>query len=427
MDVFLRFDDLYTLQQNLQWEFRNAEREISINDLKKIILDSFSQAADTLHLRDILPFPDCSIMIGLLVRGRQKNPMLAYFDLNNLTDQSREFSFKIYADVLFPLLRSGDMRLLNSIWIHEIMHLIDYRELLKNLKIYKEKIQVVSSDSSSSSYQHIRNDKHIILLSLMMHFRAEGIATLTEFVMGGYMPDLLPPHLAKEKFYEIISAAISLIYTSDFDSRHLAEFLAVVSPYAYQIGAGNVLNGLMKKHPEFIRFSEIENCLVNMCSCDYAHDDQLIQKIRMFDSFNFIEYSLDQGWLCDNVRELTASYTNSLNFYGGFFKFLNRIRKNNDPEGFISLLSYILVTPLTLSQMEEEYSQKCSDPNVPAEIIESLNRIFQHLRQNPGNDVCRWALTYTFINQDLLDDTIEYFGYMDDMEVLKTALQFIHD
>jgi hypothetical protein len=425
MDVTLKFEDRFTLEQTLQWEFRNTGIELNVNDLKRLILDSFNQATETLHLQEIIPFSDCTIEIKLLMRGIQNNPVLAYFDMYYLKDDSTEFSFKLYADVLFPLIKSGDLKPLKTIWIHEIMHLMDYRELLKNLKIYKEKMEAIYYDSFHRFNQQIRKDKHIILLNLMMLYRAEGIATLAEYVMGGNKPNLLPPQAATEEFNGIISTAISLIYSVDFNSNQLATFLERVNPLAYQIGAGTVLTGLMKKHPEASDFTEIEKCLLNNEPCNFELNETLIQDIRRYDSFNFIEYSFDQEWLILKVRDLTTAYTDNLDIFEGFFDFLNRICRNNDTSGFVALLSNLLPEPMSFQQIEAACNKKNSDQVIPVEIRENMNTLYQHLVSDTTNEVCIWALTYTCADHDLLDDSIEYFGYIDDMEVLKTALQLV--
>ena len=130
-----------------------------------------------------------------------------------------------------------------------------------------------------------------------MQFRDEGLATLVEYVMGGSRSNLWPSHLAKARFDEIISNVIELISSVGFDSGKLAKFIEEIYYEPYQIGAGIVLHGLMKKHPDFETFSEIDTCLENEIPCSREIDERLFSYIRMFDSFNFIEYCYDQELL----------------------------------------------------------------------------------------------------------------------------------
>ena len=425
MNVTLRFEDLFTLQQSLRWEFKNSPIEVTVESLKKLILDSFNLAAANLNLQETQPFSECDIEIKLLMRGLSNNTTLAYFDMSNLETESSRFSFKLYADVLFPVLKSGDLQPLKSIWVHEIMHLIDYGELLKNLRLYKEKMSEVSSSNFTFSYKEIRKDKHIILLQLIMQFRTEGIATLVEYVMGGTIDYLSPPGNAIKQFNQIISPLISLIYSVDFDSRQLSAYMEEINPYAYQIGAGVVLLGLRKKHPDIKGFEEIEKCMENGVPCIFSSDEPLIQLTRSFDSFDFIKYSFDQEWLYQNINELTSSYSNNLDIYNGFFVLLNRIQKNKDHKGFVVLLRNLLSTPFSLSEIQEKHSEKNSNALIPLEIKNNTAILLKHLQNNPKDEVSLWALTYVFSNRDLLDDSIEYFGYIDDLEVLNTAFQLI--
>jgi len=422
MNVSLRFEDLFALQQSIQWEFKNSPIEVTVESIKRIILDSFNNAAATLKLQETQPFSESHIEIKILMRGLENNPTLAYFDMSNLESESSRFSFKLYADVLFPFLKSGDLQPLKSIWIHEIMHLTDYSELLKNLRLYKEKLREVSSSNFTFSYNEIRKDKHIILLQLIMQFRAEGIATLGEYAMGGAMDYLSPPRIAIKQFNQIISPLVSLIYSSDFDSRQLSAYMEEINPYAYQIGAGVVLQGLRRKYAEIKGFEEIEKCMENNTPCILSTGESLIQLIHSFDSFDFIKYSFDQEWLYHNVIDLTSSYSNNLEIYEGFFVILNKIKRTKDRRRFVVLLRNLLSTPFSLRDLREKHSEMNSNKLIPNEIKNNSTMLIKQLEHNPTDEVSLWAMTYVFSNRDLIDDSIEYFGYIDDFEVLSTAL-----
>ncbi|MFZ4455986.1 MAG: hypothetical protein ACOYOT_07170 [Bacteroidales bacterium] len=423
MNVTLRYEDLFTLQQCLQWEFQNTETEVDVNSLRKIILDSFQEAANVLNLKDTIPFSTCDIDIKLVMRGVQGNTILAYFDMNNLTVQSTCFSFKLYADVLFPLLKSGDLHDLKSIWVHEIMHLLDYRELLTNLKLCREK----KIERYTSCYNKTRNDKHIILIDLLMHFRAEGIATLVGYALDDSKSPLVPSVEAAEKFTEIIDYSFSLINAVESNSTNLAQFIKQVRPFAYQIGAGVVLQGLMKKHPDFAIFREIDQCIENNKPFRLTTNEPFISDIRQFNSFNFIEYCFDHEWLYERMNELTSNYADNLHLYSGFFGLLNRVLITNDRDGFVALLGQLIDASLTMNQMKELYENASTDDTIPSEVKENMAILYQYLRQNPTDNICLLALTYLFACNDLLDDTIEYFGYIDDLDVLITARHLIEN
>jgi hypothetical protein len=421
MNVSLRFEDLFALQQILRWEFKNSLNEVTVESLKELILDSFNKAAAELKLSETPAFSDCRIEIKLLMRGTD-NQALAYFDMSNLETDSSRFLFKMYADVLFPILKSGDLQPLKSIWIHEIMHLIDYGELLKNLRIFKSRMNEVSSSNFTFSYNEIRKDKHIIFLQLIMQFRAEGIATLGEYVMGGSIDYLAPPAKAAKQFEQIVSPLISLILSADLDSRRLSAYMEEISPYAYQIGAGVVLQGLIKKYPEIKEFVEIGKGLEKSLPCSISNENSLVQLVRSFDSFDFIKYSFEQDKLYHNVRVLTASYSDNLNIYEGFFVILNKIKRTRDRNRFIVLLRNLLSTAFSLEKLQEKHDQMLSNKLIPGEIIRNTALLLKELRKNPNDEVSSLALTYVFSNRDLIDDSIEYFGYIDDLEIINTAL-----
>ena len=130
-------------------------------------------------------------------------------------------------------------------------------------------------------------------------------------------------------------------------------------------------------------------------------------------------------FIYQNINELTSSYSNNLDIYNGFFVLLNRIQKNKDHKGFVVSLRNLLSTPFSLNEIQEKHSEKNSNALIPLEIKNKTSILLKHLQNNPKDEVSLWALTYVFSYRDLLDDSIEYFGYIDDLEVLNTAFQLI--
>ena len=393
MNAKLVFEDLFTLQQNLKWEFRNNETEIDVARLRRIILDTFYEAGKFLKLNENHYFDDCSIEIRLLMRGLPENRTLAYFDLLHLTAESKTFSFKLYADILFPLLISDNFNYLKTIWIHEIMHMIDYRELLQNLKIYKDKLQSTFSTNPSYSLNKVRQDKHIILLQLIMKYRAEGIATLVEYISGGRIHHLAARETAISQFNSIVTGALTLIKSIDYKSSIYSEFYERLDHSYYQIGAGVVLHGLLKKHQGNAELEKAGECLLNNSSTEQLSKDIVIDYIRSFDSLDFIKYCFDQDWLYEKLSELTFAYAESLNVQKGFFQILDRIKINMDRSGFVALMQNLIEVPLPIELMEEALNEQVNNKPCPHELHELANVLYSNLMKNHSDEVSFWALS----------------------------------
>jgi hypothetical protein len=428
MQVSLIWEDRFAIEQDLLWEFKNTDKKIGINGLQKIILDSFKEASEFFRLQSTLPFSESEIEIRVLLRSPENNITLAYFDLSRINPESKKFYFKLYADVLFPLVKNENLAPLKSIWIHEIMHMVDYPELMTNLKLYK-KIETISEPLFYVIKSGKRKDKHIIFLQLILQFRQEGVATLLEFISGGTLT-LAPTKDAVEIFKNISDSAFILSESPDLHSKQISLFFEeTISPLAYQIGAGIILYGLIKKHPENKEFIEIENCLKDKVEYTLSEPDKIIiiNKIRDFSSFDFIHYCFDPESVYWNIFDLTSDYADNLEIYKSFFSTLQRLSNMKDRNGFVWMIRTIIGSPMTVEEIKVAHLGHKSIQVMPEELLTKAETLYNHFLKNEYDEVAVWALTYLYDQVDILDDSIEYFGYLDDMAVVDTAIKLISE
>lgn len=421
MVIHVKFEDKFALEQELYWEFKNINISIDINILTKIIIDSFNEASDFFKLKNTTPFDSSEIEIKVLLRSPDKTNILAYFDLSGINPDSKRFCFKLYADVLFPLIKKDNMDPLKSIWIHEIMHLVDYRELIRNLNLFNKR-DIITQRLYYNADKGQRNDRHIIFLQLIIRFREEGVAMLMQFVYGG-STILYSAMEAIELFNKISEEAYILSISPDLHSRHISSFYEEkVNPLTYQAGAGIVLYGLKKKHPDNTELTYVDKCLASRGKYTLTASNELIMKIKDFSTFDFLTFCLDPESVYREIFTLTSDYADNLQIYSGFFASLLRFTSLGDKNGFIWMMRNIMGCPMTTEEIKDSNQKLRNSRSMPDELFNKSESLYNHYLKNVNDEVSQWALTYLYDHADLLDDNIDYFGYIDDLAVINSAI-----
>jgi hypothetical protein len=421
MKVNIVFEDEFTLEQELRWEFKHTNKRIGADGFQKIILESFNEAARFYMLQSTYPFSGSSVEIRVLMRSPEKSNILAYFDLSKIAENARNFYFKLYADALLPLIKTGNIDQLINIWIHEIMHMVDYRELLRNISLYRKR-EIISNRLFYIAKQGLRKDKHIIFLQMIMQFRSEGIATLLQYISGNKV-EIVPVEEASRAFSEVCHSAFLLSDVPDMMARQIGIFFdGSVIPLSYLIGAGVVLKGLIKKHPEDREFKEAERTLARGTTFNTLVTIDAIGKIRDFSSFDFINYCFDHDSVYRNIYNLSSGYSDNLEICKDFFPTLHRLAAHRDKQGFVWFMKEVLGSQMTKEEISNAYMAEKSAGRMPGELLRKADFLYKSFLENKDNEVAVWTLTYLYDDVDLLDDDLEYFGLIDDLAVVNTAL-----
>jgi len=223
MVLIINYEDEFTLNEFIKWEFKDSASGVTKEYITELIKERFNKAANYLGVNKNPDFSDACIKINIIMRSPSNNASLAYFDLYNLHEASKEFNFKLYADVLLKIIHSGTLSLIDTIWVHEIVHMIDYKEILKAKNIIKKRILQVNSEGHSAF--SVKKDKHLFLLNIITHFRDEGISTLMEYIAGDIDKKLSSPDEALSEFHNIIKSAISYIYQYNSGGNKIYNYL----------------------------------------------------------------------------------------------------------------------------------------------------------------------------------------------------------
>jgi uncharacterized membrane protein YkvA (DUF1232 family) len=120
---------------------------------------------------------------------------------------------------------------------------------------------------------------------------------------------------------------------------------------------------------------------------------------------------------------LSIDYAENLNIYNGFYSTLKRINSLKDSKGFVWMMQKIMGSTMAMEEIKECHSRQMTAGAMPIELINKAERLYRCLQKDANNEVARWSLTYLYDQVDLLNDTLDYFGYLDDLEVVNTAIR----
>ena len=420
MKIDIKYEDTYSLNELIRWEFMNSHQNVTIEYITEFITERFNKAATYLGVHQNQEFSDSCIEIKIIMGSPSDDGSRAYFDIVNFKEGSKQFNFKLYAEVLLEIIRSENFSVIDTILIHELVHMIDYKEIIKAQHVIKNKYyQERSRDNSAFSVKRYR---HLFLLKIITHFRDEGIATLVEFIAGDIDKKLSSTDDALSEFHKIIETTITYIYPNNPDANQKYNYYRKTITRAYNIGAGVVLKCLIKKHSDIPDLNNLENSLNTSKPIKFKLDSCLVDVIKSLTVFDIIQFAFDKEWLYEKIFKITSDYAESLDQVTGFFIMLERIQQQKDRGYFITMMEFLLKNPMSLCMINQAYHDKCNFEGAPDEVINNVDKLYQYLQQNPANEVAIWALSYFYSKHDLISDNIDYFGFIDDHEVLKTAL-----
>lgn len=418
MNLQIKYEDKFNLEITLDMEFRQHHRNYTIPDLERIIKAYFSKAIAFFHLEESPDFKDVTLRLDIHSRS-QKSNRLAYFDLRKLTKDSRIFSFKIYCDILINILKKENFNFLKIIFIHELAHLIDYKELLHNKAAFK-KIPHIPVVLPFFEEKKVNPAKHLRFLQLILKYRTEGIATLIEFLAKDPDSALLSKDQSTAYFNKICKQAFR--YSQIKIAQNNSDFFSFVeqtNSMAYRVGAAIVLTGLINKYPQDKAFVEILNCLNNKEFYTGEIDYNILEKIFHFKTFDFIYYYFDHDSIYSSIFTLTKEYGNSLDYSSEWVSELEKYSEEKNISGMLYLLGELIGSPMDKEEINQHHA---ASNKMPPEIKQLADILVQRFQQNPDDQLALWALTYLYDDEDMLDDNIDYFGYVDDLQILQAVI-----
>jgi len=419
-NITIRFEDRFVLERTFYDFNRDNNCKLSIDEFTRFIRLQLSEALE--RLQTICP-SSLEYEVNVINRAPSniKSSTIAYFDHRKSTDSKHYFCY--YLDYGLPhyyrhcaLAGHSDAEESN-VWLHELVHSADFTLIKHNIK--RLKFFDIENEATTLSWTNPEDDKQMMrILSWLMRFRDEGLATFIEELFDSSKPDMEQWNMLRLSAPSLFSAAV--FRPRSVENEALAQLPYVLGKYLifncmYHIDEDNrhIYNKIACKINATgindVKLSDFEGVdilpkLLSITLEEFIFTTLLKQPLGLNYAFagNFINAIKQFLWSC-RYRETNYSTTLLRNAING---------QANTAEDFIEVLGY----PLSREETEEAYNS-FDLKSVNLTMRKLLVRTYEQWRET-GDEIAAWKLTYVFDDEDIVNDEIPILGYLDDMLVL---------
>lgn len=134
---------------------------------------------------------------------------------------------------------------------------------------------------------------------------------------------------------------------------------------------------------------------------------------------------IDISSLCTYCGKVVQEYNPQA---GDTFHQIIRSGKEKDRKLFIESIESIMGCKMSMEEIKEEleaYTQQGRVEDLRDKLIESIDEFIRYYKWSK-DELALWTLTYVLDSEDLLFDSLDYMGPVDDWLVVKAAEQIIN-
>ena len=416
----------------------NGFTQRQIIDVKGLIQTKFKEIASIVYSEVLQVEPPDTIVVQLAQNDNEelngkKSAVLASYVHRLSTPEKR--IFVVREKSLREILSGHSAKSFHNVVIHEMIHSADFSELQKTQALLKAISNDIDAEECNSFLLGKGSNKVALLsvVSMLDHYRAEGVAILGECLLGNdQLPEVEvdPIGVFSKVFrYNLFRALLWMQNNQDsellFDDR-IFQLAYSISPYVYlkileKQGSidGNLVERITLGQKDFTR-REAQEVLRNALSLSMSE---------------FIEGLLLLGERATPIGELLAFCGLLENDYDpdNAKHFAELFRNIGSDETFANAIGKIMGSLIPDDELKQFYSQfkqnppKALDSSIMRDKIASLFWTIENSNDLEKKNIARWALTYLFDDEDVIHDNIPGLGFSDDIFVIDKALEIINN
>lgn len=434
------------VRMNFEFDYRHVTPKLDFNQILIEIRKSFKLQFEKVN--SLFSSDDIFFHVNLELESYYGENILGLFDAHQSSNTI--FYFRIYQNTIRQIIEkkiyaSDDFYEYDDTILHEIIHAADYVMISKTDTIEATNKKVNNFEDAALVLNENLKKTHFnwTAVNIIERFRNEGIAVLGEKLLGNN-PDLLfdndVEHITNQfkhvlEFCIKTSESIDLIYSLS-EKNEIYDVLDKSSSEAYIYGhiiflliialqdedkkeictdAVQYFLGNLEKKPTKEKALEILKIAINTDLSDYING-LLIEPFHHYNSsvidkqviFNFCAHIQGESNI-DAIKILTEN-----TFTTVYDKFINLMQKTvGYPMTQEEIVDYSKSFVIT---KDSDEIKKC--------IKDQMNYLLP-LAIEEQNEIAIWSLTYLFDEEELIYDSIPFFGYQDDWLVLNAAIRLI--
>ena len=406
-------------------------------EAKQIIRGQFR---DTAHkvFEDILgrSLPD-TIIVNMSINDREEikgesAARLASF--NSELSRNDSLYFNIREITVKTVLDHSDTKLFKSTVIHEMFHAADQQMLENDYRLF----DAIRNDiyEEENSFNHQGTNTHIALLStlsMLHHYRAEGIAILGESLLMKSKFGTI--EYATKQFCKVFELTMMRAQMRIGGNREKDVFDKEAFHQAYAVAPIILL--LVQDKRGDIKHEVATKALDGLATGNYdLTDDEVITIMRSSLALGLTGFIQGLTSLSDDVAPIRP-----------FLDFCASVQQDGDEENnnayqqllsqpqseenFNVAMDQIMGSCMPEKELDELYlkfkGSAEGDSLYPQirEKVESLYSIFKNDESLDRQRLAQWALTYFFDDEDIIHDDVSGLGLIDDMTVIDYATRLL--
>lgn len=404
---------------------------------KKIIRAQFRDTAIQVF-QEILakPLPE-TIIVNMSISNREEikgesAARLASF--NAELSRNGSLFFNIQEITVKTVLDHIDTTLFESTVIHEMFHAADQQMLENDSRLFKS----IRNDiyEEENSFNHQGTNTHIALLStltMLHHYRAEGIAILGESLL--MKSKFGTVDYATKQFCKVFELTMMRAQMRVGGNRENDVFDKEAFHQAYAV-APIILLLVMDKRGD-IEHKLATKALDGLSTGNYdLKDDEVITIMRSALALGLTGFIQGLTSLSDDVAPIRP-----------FLKFCALVQQDGDvdnnnayqqllsqpqsEENFNAAMDQIMGSCMPEEELDELYTQfwgNTVDDSTYPQMKEKVKFIFSIFKNDKNPDrqrLAQWALTYFFDDEDIIHDDVSGLGLIDDMTVIDYATRLL--
>jgi hypothetical protein len=442
----IRIIDNSGVRMNFEFDYRHVSPKLDFNEILIEIKKSFKLQLE--KVSSLFSSDDIFFHVNLELSSDYGENILGLFDAHQSSNTI--FYFRIYQNTIRQLIEKqiynneAFLEYEDTI-LHEIIHAADYVIISKTdtIEATNKKVRSFEDTALKSNENLNKNPFNWTAVNIIERFRNEGIAVLGEKLLGNN-PDVLynydVEHITNQfkhvlEFCIKTSESIDLIYSLS-EKNELYAVLDKSSGEAYIYGhiillliialqhddkkeicmdAVDYFLGNLEKKPTKEKSLEILKIAITTDLSDYING-LLIEPFHHYNS-SIIDKQVILNF-CAHIQG--ESNTDAI-------KILTENTFNTVYDKFINLMQITVGYRMTLEEIVD-YSKSfviTKDSDEIKNCIKDQMNYLLPLAIEEQNEIAIWALTYLFDEEELIYDSIPFFGYQDDWLVLNAAIRLI--
>lgn len=406
-------------------------------DAKQIIRAQFRDTAIRVFQKILnKPLPE-TIIVNMSISDREEikgesAARLASF--NAELSRNGSLYFNIREITVKTVLDHSDTKLFKSTVIHEMFHAADQQMLENDYRLF----DAIRNDiyEEENSFNHQGTNTHIALLStlsMLHHYRAEGIAILGESLLMKSKFGTI--EYATKQFCKVFELTMMRAQMRIGGNREKDVFDKEAFHQAYAVAPIILL--LVQDKRGDIKHEVATKALDGLATGNFElKDDEVITIMRSSLALGLTGFIQGLTSLSDDVAPIRPflDFCASVQQDGdedNINAYQQLLSQPQSEENFNAAMDQIMGSCMPEEELDELYSnfKESAEGNSlypqRREKVESLYSIFKNDESLDRQRLAQWALTYFFDDEDIIHDDVSDLGLIDDMTVIDYATRLL--